>query len=340
MNKTLIYIIILLALGVASWFFVFQEDNRTVDMDETHFHIEDTSKVYKIFMADMGSQEILLERTLSGWRLNGEERARPDGIDLILGTMNRIRVDYPVPSAGRDNIIKLLASDATKVEAYDKDDEFLISYYVGGSTNDIKGTYMILNGAKDPYVVHIPGFDGDVSTRYFLDKEVWKDRGVFRYQLERIKQITIDYPGYPEHGFTLTLTKDSFSLDPTSDGLQLPSETVKRDYLARYLSFFKNVNAEGYENSYPLKDSVLASTPFCVIKITDRLDTENEVKIFLKPVTSRTKVQFDEKGDPMLFDEDRYFALVNHGRDFAMIQQFNFGKLFMRYKDFFLEAES
>ena len=44
----------------------------------------------------------------------------------------------------------------------------------------------------------------------------------------------------------------------------------------------------------------------------------------------------DENGDPMPFDRDRMYALVNEGRDFVLVQFFTFDKI-TRPLGYFLE---
>ncbi|MCB9291126.1 MAG: hypothetical protein H6560_27725 [Lewinellaceae bacterium] len=49
-------------------------------------------------------------------------------------------------------MVESLATEGMKVELYDKDGGLLKAYYVGGSTSDERGTYMIMEGAEQPYV--------------------------------------------------------------------------------------------------------------------------------------------------------------------------------------------
>jgi hypothetical protein len=54
------------------------------------------------------------------------------------------------------------------------------------------------------------------------------------------------------------------------------------------------------------------------------------------PINQRTKQQTDPNtGRPMLYDSDRYYALINHNKDFVVIQQYVFGKILRQYDDFF-----
>ena len=50
-------------------------------------------------------------------------------------------------------------------------------------------------------------------------------------------------------------------------------------------------------------------------------------------------MQFDYEGNPLKYELDKYFALVNNGQDFALIQHFVFGKLFIGGKFFYSQRE-
>jgi hypothetical protein len=53
------------------------------------------------------------------------------------------------------------------------------------------------------------------------------------------------------------------------------------------------------------------------------------------PTTERTKTQYDPMGNKVQFDSDKFIALVNEGKDYALIQYYVFGKYFKRYDQFF-----
>jgi hypothetical protein len=71
------------------------------------------------------------------------------------------------------------------------------------------------------------------------------------------------------------------------------------------------------------------------MKITDKSNKENTLTIYNMPTTERTKTQYDPMGNKVQFDSDKFIALVNEGKDYALIQYYVFGKYFKRYDQFF-----
>jgi hypothetical protein len=98
---------------------------------------------------------------------------------------------------------------------------------------------------------------------------------------------------------------------------------------------FQQKNAEAYANEHSKLDSIKQSKPFCTITVTNRSGKTQVVPVHYMPINRRSKLQFDEKGKPIAFDRDRFFAFIHNQGDMVIIQQFNFGDVFQRYEDFF-----
>ena len=129
---------------------------------------------------------------------------------------------------------------------------------------------------------------------------------------------------------------DSFELRPVfgaEPGLE--TKIPYHPWLEVYLEYFKLISVESYENSYTKQDSVLMNDPFATITVTNKRGEENKATLYYKPIDKRSKAKFTHWGEPLKADLDRYFAVVNNGKDFAIVQDFVFRKLFRRHKHFF-----
>jgi hypothetical protein len=226
-----------------------------------------------------------------------------------------------------------MASENKKVEIYDKDGELLKSYIVGGPTLDSKGTYMLMEGSSTPFVVTIPGFQGVVDTRYETDEEKIRSTSIFRLRMNELADVSVQYTGKPDSSFSIrVISADSFEVS-NGKGITLAGPTVNKEHVMQYLRYFEFVNCEAFQNSLDKKDSILKTTPFCTFIVTDRQGQQHGVTCYHMP-RNLTSEQFDKKGNELQFDIDHYFATINNGKDFVIIQQFHFGKLFKSF-DFF-----
>src|SRR5688572_5046594 len=193
MKKNRIAIILVLVLGSISMWMVLSKKSGTIDEEMKDFAVEDTASVTRIHMKDKAGKEVNLEKVEPGkWMMNGKYVARNDGINLLLNTIKALKVRNPVGKRAQNTVVKDLATGAKKIEIF-SGDELLKAYYMGTETQDMEGNYMLMidvesgENAEMPFVVHIPGFQGYLSPRFFLGQQEWRDREVFRYKYSDLK---------------------------------------------------------------------------------------------------------------------------------------------------------
>ena len=212
-NLRLLFLLILVTAGTGLlWYLDGNEGNISSDK-HADFAIEDTSEVVKIFIADnYGST--LLEREVGDeyWVLNGEFKARKSSTDLLLKTFDRAAVKGAVPQLMRETVIRNLAGAAKKVEIYTGRDKPEKIWYVGSATPSHTGTYMLLEipgegKADEPFIVHMEGFTGFLTTRFFTDEEEWKYTGIFNYPNRSLQ--TVEFVNSKEEHNTYMLRADT-----------------------------------------------------------------------------------------------------------------------------------
>ncbi len=340
MKKNLIYFIVLIIIGAAVYFFVFKKGNSTLPINEKNFAVEDTASIGKIFIADMNKRSVILERDMNGgWLVNQKNPARAEAISVLLKTIKQLSIKYPVPETARNNVLKNLSSDNIKIEIYDLNNVLINCYYVGGGTNDLNGTYMKTLDGENPYVVSVPGFHGVLTVRYITDEEEWRSRSIFSLPLNQLKEVSVHYLSDDDSSFIINVVGvDSFQLVNYKTHMQINPKQASKDRMGMYLSLFRFINAEGFENNNKNRDSILMQQPFCEIKAIDVRGNIFTATCYYKSVSRETLQQFSNKGEPMQYDVDHYYATINDGNDFVLIQQFHFGRLFQTI-DFFLSNQ-
>lgn len=332
-RSSIITITILLALsGIAIYFYKNKSATTTIDKEASDFTVKDTGAVDKIFLADKEGRSILLEKTKEGWVLDKKYHVRPDAIDLLLYTIRMVEVQSPVSKTGKKNIIKIMAARSTKIEVYSKGEK-IKQYYVGHTTQDHLGTYMLLTNLEtnenyeDPFITHIPGFDGFLTTRYNTYELDWRDRIVMSYRPPQIKQIKLELHEMPDSSFVIDLySMQRFGLK-TNKGVQIPFE---EDKLKQYIAYFQNINCEVVlEKKDPLVDSLSKSAiPFATLTVIDRENKSSVCEFFHKfPIISKN----EQYGINYKFDPDRLFIRYNDRKDFGVAQYFVFGKMLQTY---------
>lgn len=289
--------------------------NQKIKLDnEKNFSISETEKIDKIFLSDRKGNNITLQKDSNRWTVNNKYNVRDDAISTLLSTIKKISIQRPVPKTGYNNIIKQLATTGVKVEIYYN--KKMKTYTVGGSTSNHLGTYMLMDNAENPYIVHIAGFNGFLSPRYGiqgyeLDINNWRDNTVFKIETEIINEISLIDLEENNNSFTLK-TKPLSLLDINNNDIKYDLDKV-----IKYLNNFSQLNSENFKGN--------------------NIDITNEKLIY------RLKINYDNKVDILetyTFSKnnnnsnnskpnvERMYAKLNNG-EFLLIQNYVFNKVFI-----------
>lgn len=153
---------------------------QSLKIDNQEFYIEDTLNINKIILSNRNLDKITFERVKdsSTWHLNNNIQVNQSSMNLLLKTLKEMRIKNPISRAALKNVIKRMSNQNTKAQIYYKNKLFK-TIFIGGETQDQLGTYMMLENAQEPYVIHIPGFNGYLSSRFSCKELFWRNRNIF-----------------------------------------------------------------------------------------------------------------------------------------------------------------
>ncbi len=340
-SKRLIITLIIVIALLASVILITGNSNSTLSNREDQFAVKDTSNIVQLFLADKLNHQILLNKNKDGiWMVNDSIPAVQEKVQGFLETIMSIDVRQPVSNAMHNSVTKRLSVRHTKIEIYQKIYRINLfnkikffpyvkntkTYFVGGETPDKLGTYMLIEGAKKPYVVWLPGFRGFVSTRYSPYLADWRGHQVFESKIDEIASIELVDNQNPDQSFRLeNINNQYFKIFDIHNNKYLPAfDTAKA---IEYLTAFRNIRFETLLHEYMKKediDSVLKTTPIYVFKLK-RFDNKpvNIVKAY--PISGEG--QYNEKGEPLKYHPDKIYGSINQGNDFVLLQYYVFDKL-------------
>jgi hypothetical protein len=350
MKKNKLTFIITIVLLAVALFLVYTATKSTIPRGPRDFAVEDTTILTKIFLTDKSNNSVLLERQGQGtWTVNHKFPASNELVNIFVKTLYRLEVKSPVAKAAKNNVIKRLSSLGVKVEIYQTvyridiwglklfpHEKLTKTYYVGDNTQDMLGTYMIMDGYNDPFIVYIPGFNGFLSTRYSTVENDWRDHSLFSVELPNIKLLKMEFPSSPDSSYIVeNIGKVNFKLTALKQNITIPDyDTIK---MLDCLSAFRDIKFELLINDSKVhnRDSVTHSTPFHIITLTDMAGNTMVVKTFHKPPVPGEFEDIEDK--PSKYDRDRLYALINGGRDFVLIQFYVFDRI-LRPLPYFLKT--
>ncbi|MDA0946010.1 MAG: hypothetical protein RLZZ314_578 [Bacteroidota bacterium] len=328
-NLRILYLLVALTavLGMVWWFQ--DPQGALAHIEGTQFAIEDTSKVDKIFIADMDGNAVTLTRPTRGrlWDLNGRFKAREDAVALLLKTFKRAAVQGPVAEAARPNVIRLLASRGKKVEIYQGGNQPVKTWYVGTATPSHTGTYMLLETqdgkGQDPYVVHMEGFTGYLSTRFFTNEREWRYTGLFDFPGRTLQRIEVETSEDPQNSYSLEVNaRGTLRMEGTNgEAMDIVDTAGVQTHFLR----FKKVHLETYRSrlSDIQEDSLRQAKPAFVLRAWGRDGRSSSVQVHWKP---RTGLDRDATGELMAHDGEHLYGVTEHG-EVVLLQRFVFDPL-------------
>jgi len=336
MKKNLLLIALLAAVIVVAYLVLRKDrDSSLTDRLDTDFSVEDTAAINKIIITEMNGKIAVLDRPIRGgrWKLNNKYDARKDATDLIMYTLHEMRIRGPVANAARENVLRVMASAGKRVEIFQGGDKPIKTIYIGHTTQDHTGTYMLLEtpdgGRSDiPYVMHIEGFTGFLSSRFFADELEWRYTGIFDYPELDYKSFRYIVPTLLDQSFEISYTGgNNIRMRGGFNGQSFTQEistfdTVKvKDLLVR----LKKVHIESYNTMLKpaAQDSIRQVIPFVQMSVVDKNDVETSLNLYQKRAV---KTHYDDQGQLNPFDLEYYWARTMQD-EFALAQRFVFDPL-------------
>jgi len=267
------FLVILLA-GLAWWQWSANQKGKI--REELVLNIPDTSQIKQINILERNGERVTLVRDGNRWLVNGQE-ARQDAVENLLATLHDQRVSALVPTAALNNVVKDLGSNGVRFDIKGKDNESLMSFYVGGVTPDERGTFMLREGSEWPVIVNIPGFEGGLRSRYIMSMRDWKSRHIIR-PVASISKLVLEYPTRQEHSFLLERSGNGYQVMP----LNVPGvdPVPVHEYLVdAYTDQINHLFAEAILDDSK-REALNSSIPFCQMTVTDENGAAQKVEFY------------------------------------------------------------
>lgn len=315
------YLILLsfVVLAAASWL-LWQKVNpkSTIDTEDRKFAIEDARDVHKIFMVKRGADPITLERKGDDWFVNGRYKVFRSPISNLLDAMTGMTIKSIPPKAAYEGIMKDLSEIGLKVEIYGKNDKKLKTYYVGGVTNDETGVYFLMDGYRQPYIMHLNKRQSNIRHRFDIALDDWRDRSLVPLDPEEISGVTVSYPYKPEASFTIRQIENSYKLSTPAAPDQFQAE-VKSKFLRSYIENLCIAQTENFQNKNPERAEIARMIPFCRIAV-GRTGGQDSLIVSLYPINEETVKPVDLSPEFLSRKKFfRFFANRSDG-DFLILQ--------------------
>ncbi|MEZ4721752.1 MAG: DUF4340 domain-containing protein [Flavobacteriales bacterium] len=308
MRNLILGVVLLVILSVVAFMMFYKNDGSTLRKELSDFAYADTANITKIVLTDESGNRVELRKTATHWTVNSDHKARPDGIENLLTTIKKLSVKSPVSQSAMQTTLKMIIANHIEVEIFADGNKPVKSYYVGGPDRDHTGTVMMMKESSRPFIVHIEGFHGFLSPRYFTNELEWRSREIFELAPDQIASIQMTYHTKPENNWRYENKGDGNIVIDRGAQLNTPAK-FDTLMLNAYLANYKMIHYESYEETKPQEyiDSVLATQPVFSLNLVTADGKSRSVNGFKKPL----KEGYDMEGNPIEFDADRLYVWVD-----------------------------
>ncbi|HCP40550.1 MAG TPA: hypothetical protein DIT65_02045 [Cryomorphaceae bacterium] len=300
------------------------------------FAFADTSRITKVIISDKKPSQVTLERTEHGWLVDGEHAVRKDAIEVLLETLGSVTLKNFVSKSAVPAVNKRMEVYGKWVEVY-SGDELVKSYIVGTETPDMLGTYYRMVDSELPFSVYIQGFNGYLTTRFFTEPSMWRDRTIYGFAPEQIESIEMKVNGVEgffwmitrksDEGFNLTASDAASWILVGGEFEPLPYSNPQ--LLMSAVAAVRTLKYEGAvvatDNIWEKKDSIFNSTPAFSFYVHTTEGEILETRAFYKKTEG---ILIGEDGTPHEWDPDRFYTKLPDGR-MAIIQRYGWRNLML-----------
>lgn len=334
-KKNIIYLLILIVLiAFAGWLLTDKEKGyksieRTMDYD---FTIEDTASIDKIIIRDKKPNEVILSKVNGTWMVNGDHKARKDAMNTLLETLHRMEMRNFIPERMKPTVVSRMAVHGKEVEIY-QNGKLFKTIFVGTEAQDELATYMMIKGSDAPYAVHIPGFNGFLSTRFFTSAILWRSRDIFGLDPNNIRTVQMLYPDSTETSFKLDVfSQDSLYVSNLQSGKVLRQMNGVNAKL--FLAAFRNLKYEGAivptDPIWKRQDSLLASVPVFLLEVKDHNGKTHKLQGY--KIKGPAEV-YDPDMEAPVFDPDKMHGFINES-EMVLLQYYGLRNILKPYSFF------
>lgn len=321
MNKIVIRSV-LFTLVFALLLLVIFKSRTPFGKHNSSFAAEPQREITRIEFSE-GARRLTLEKKEDNWLLDGKTETRKGGILFILRILKEIKIKSPVS----DELFKteVIGKEIipVKVKVYEKR-KLLKSFLVYKTRSNSYGNIMKIKGTAKPFIVYLPGYEGDIGSGFTLNELFWQPYTVFNLLPSQISSIDFE---------NLADTASSFSIFHKNQRIVL-SDRSREIYdwdstrITRYLSYFTWIPFESWALDIGMEEKKTVESQEPVYRIT--VSTTGGTKTVL---TLWEKVNLENNLKTK--DTDRLLGKTQNSDQFFIIRYFDIDPILKKRAYFF-----
>lgn len=205
------------------------------------FGSEPKEEITRIEFSENG-KKLTLQKKGEAWLVNGKTEARKGGVLFIIRILKEIKIKSPVSPELFESEIAGKKIIPVKVSVYEKS-RLLKSFYVYKTRSNIYGNVMKIKASSKPYIVYVPGYEGDIGSGFSVNEVFWKSYTVFNLLPSEIASVNLENISDTSSSFSIFQKDHHYFLSGTAGNLNGWDSSL----VIRYISYFAFVPFESWD---------------------------------------------------------------------------------------------
>jgi hypothetical protein len=268
--------------------------------------------------------KLTLEKKEGGWIVNGKNEARKNSISFITRILQEMDIKSPVSETLFDTAINRKGIAPVNVKVWEKR-KLLSSFMVYKTQSNAYGNIMKKKAGSKPFIVYVPGHDGDIGSAFTLNSLFWEPYTIFDYLPSELSSVELENVRDSSNTFTISKTASGFSFLAGSN----PVTGLDTTLVNRYISYFTWIPFESWalDLDQNEKQRILASAPLYRINVTPVKGEK-----FILTLWEKKKVDGST-------DSDRLYGKTNSSDEIFIVRYFDVDPL-LKKRSYFSGAGS
>jgi hypothetical protein len=319
MNKIFLRIILLTVIA-GLVILLFLKVRSPFGKNNSSFAPEPENEITRIEFSQDG-KKLTLSKKADTWTVNGQSEVRKSGLNFILRVLSEIKIKSPVSPELFNTEISKKNITPVKVRVFENS-RVIKTLFVYKTTSNVYGNIMKIKESSKPFIVYVPGFEGDIGSGFTLNELFWKPYTVFDYLPSEITQIKFENLSDSSSSFSITNKNHHYFISGDAGNKTGWDSSL----VYRYISYFARVPFESwaFDLSEAEKTNIESQQPLYRITVLGTLNRKTVLILWAIPT---------EKGP----DSDRVYGKTDDGNNLFIMRYFDIDPLIKKREYFFRE---
>jgi hypothetical protein len=239
MNKIIIRVIIVSSIAGLFLLILFRS-REPFGKSNSSFATEPQQEITKIEFSKEG-EKLTLSKEGDNWLIDGKIEARKSGVLFILRVLQEIKIKSPVSAELFSSEITGKRIKPVKVRVYQRK-KLLKSFLVFNTRVNAYGNIMKIKERSKPFIVYVPGYEGDIGSVFNLNKLYWQPYSVFNLLPSEIGSVEFENLSDTSSSFSIVNNNRQYTFSDRNRNLTGWNSSL----VTRYLSYFTWIPFESW----------------------------------------------------------------------------------------------